>query len=195
MKVALYLRVSKDDGRQDVANQRLQLEDFCKRQGWPIVAEFADRASGKSGDRPQFRKMLDAASRKEFDLLLFWSVDRLSREGTLAVLQYLRQLDSWGVQWRSFTEPYFDAAGPFKDVVLSVAATLARQERLKIVERTKAGLERARKAGKAIGRPALDIDIEKLRQLQAEGMSIRQLAKKFKISPNSVLKYLKSEAA
>jgi DNA invertase Pin-like site-specific DNA recombinase len=195
MTVALYLRVSKDDGRQDVANQRLQLEEFCSRQGWQITAEFADKASGKSGDRPQFRKMLDAASRKEFDCVLFWAIDRLSREGTLAVLQYLRQLDSWGVQWRSLTEPYFDAAGPFKDVVLSVAATLAKQERLKIVERTKAGLERARKAGKTLGRPALDIDINKLKKLQEDGMSIRTLAKKFKISPNSVLKYLKADAA
>jgi DNA invertase Pin-like site-specific DNA recombinase len=195
MRVALYLRVSKDDGRQDVANQRLQLEEFCSRQGWHVIGEFADRASGKTGDRPQFRKMLDAASRKEFDALLFWSVDRLSREGTLAVLQYLRQLDSWGIQWRSYTEPYFDAAGPFKDVVLSVVATLAKQERLKIVERTKAGLERARRAGKTLGRPSLKIDAARMRQLQAEGMSIRKLAKKFKISPNSVLKYLRAEAA
>jgi DNA invertase Pin-like site-specific DNA recombinase len=139
--------------------------------------------------------MLDAASRREFDLLLFWAIDRLSREGTLAVLQYLRQLDSWGVQWRSFTEPYFDAAGPFKDVVLLVAATLAKQERLKIVERTKAGLERARKAGKTLGRPGLEIDVNKLRHLHQEGRSIRNLAKKFKISPNSVLKYLRTEAA
>jgi DNA invertase Pin-like site-specific DNA recombinase len=134
--------------------------------------------------------MLEAASRKEFDVLLFWAIDRLSREGTLAVLQYPRQLDSWGVQCRSYSEPYFDGARPFKNVVLSVAATLAKQERLKIVERTKAGLERARKAGKVLGRPTLDIDIERLRRLQAEGMTIRQLAKKFKIAPNSVLKYL-----
>ena len=55
-------------------------------------AEYLDKASGKSAERPAFRRMLDAASRKDFDLVLFWSLDRFSREGVLGTLQHLERL-------------------------------------------------------------------------------------------------------
>ena len=58
-----------------------QLRDFCAKQDWQIGAEYVDERSGKNGDRPQFQRMLDAAARREFDVLLFWSLDRLTREG------------------------------------------------------------------------------------------------------------------
>jgi DNA invertase Pin-like site-specific DNA recombinase len=79
--------------------------------------------------------------------------DRFSREGVLPTLKHLELLTSYGVAWKSFTEQYFDSCGIFRDAVISIAATLAKQERLKISERTVAGLERARKAG-AGWRPA-----------------------------------------
>ena len=86
--------------------------------------------------RPQFQAMLAAASRREFDLVLFWSLDRFSREGVLPTLKHLEVLTSYGVAWKSYTEQYFDSCGIFRDAVISIAATLAKQERLKISERT-----------------------------------------------------------
>ncbi|MGA7416137.1 MAG: recombinase family protein, partial [Bryobacteraceae bacterium] len=123
MRVALYARVSKDDGKQDTENQLAELRGFCQRSDWEIVHEYVDKASGKTGERPQFQKMFADASQKRFDLVLFWALDRFSREGTLATMKYLEQLTDAGVNWRSFQEPYFDSCGPFKDVVVSLMST------------------------------------------------------------------------
>jgi DNA invertase Pin-like site-specific DNA recombinase len=64
---------------QDTEKQLRQLRDFAAPQGWIVVHEYVERASGKRGDREQFQKMFTAASRREFDCLLFWSLDRLAR--------------------------------------------------------------------------------------------------------------------
>jgi DNA invertase Pin-like site-specific DNA recombinase len=124
--------------------------------------------------RPQFQAMLAAASRREFDLVLFWSLDRFSREGVLPTLKHLEVLTSYDVIWKSFTEQYFDFFGIFRDAVISIAATLAKQERLKISEHTVAGLERARKQGRVGGRPKLVLDREQARRLRSEGKSLRE---------------------
>jgi len=89
MRAALYARVSTRDKGQDVENQLRQLRQFCKTQVWEIVKEYTDRASGKRGDREQFEAMFQAASQREFDILLFWSLDRLSREGGLTHIDLL----------------------------------------------------------------------------------------------------------
>ena len=109
------------------------------------------------------------ASQRQFDLLLLWKLDRLSREGTRRTLVYLTQLDSWNVAGRSFMEPYFDSCGIIKDAVLAIMATLAEQERISISERTKAGLVRARGAGKQLGQRAVRVDVKAAGKLQAEG--------------------------
>ena len=125
-RVVLYARVSTRDKGQDVRNQLAQLREFCARQNWTVIHEYVDQASGKSAEkRPQFQDMMAAASRREFDLVLFWSLDRFSREGVLATLQYLQRLTSYGVGWRSFTEQYLDSCGIFRDAVLSILATIA----------------------------------------------------------------------
>jgi len=75
-----------------------------------------------------------------FDLVLFWSLDRFSREGVLPKLRQLELLTSYGVAWKSYTEQYLDSCGISRGVVISIAATLAKQERLKISELTIAAL-------------------------------------------------------
>jgi DNA invertase Pin-like site-specific DNA recombinase len=133
-----------------------------------------------------------AASQKRFDLLLFWKLDRLSREGVRKTLRYLELLDSYGVAWRSFMEPFFDSCGIMRDVVISIMATLAEQERINISERTLAGLQRARKAGKVFGRRALTVDVHQARRLQREGLGLRSIAKRMKIAVNTLQKALKA---
>lgn len=190
MRIALYARVSKDDGKQDTENQLQELREFCKRSGWTIEQEYVDRASGKTADRPQFKKMFEDASKRKFDLVLFWALDRFTREGVLETLNHLQRLSTCGVGWRSYQEAYFDSCGPFKDVVVSLMATLARQERLRISERTKAGLQRARRAGKVLGRPRVDVDRAKLCKLRNGGLSFRQLAAKTGYSLSTVVRSL-----
>ena len=168
-RVALYGRVSTKDGRQDTQNQLQQLREFCQRQDWPIVREYTDRASGKRGDRVEFQAMFDAASRREFDCVLFWSLDRFSREGVLETLQHLQRLTQHGVAYRSFTESYIDSLGPFRDVVISLLAALARQERIRLSERVVAGLARARKEGRVGGRPKVVVSTNKMQRAGRSG--------------------------
>lgn len=121
------------------------------------------------------RSCRDDASRRKFDLLLFWSLDRLSREGVLETLQYLQRLTSYGVAWRSFTEQYLDSTGIFRDAVISILAVVAKQERVRISERVVAGLQRARSKGVRLGRPRREIDLVHVRTLRGSGLSWRQV--------------------
>lgn len=186
MNIAIYSRVSTKDKGQDVENQLRQLREFCAKQGWPIVREFIDHASGKRSDREQFQAMFAAASRREFDMVLFWSLDRFSREGVYETLQYLQRLTAYGVGYRSFTEQYLDSCGLFKDAVISILATIAKQERVRLSERTVAGLQRARQQGRIGGRPRIVCDREKVAEMRRSGLSLGRIAAEMGISKTSV---------
>jgi DNA invertase Pin-like site-specific DNA recombinase len=188
MNIAIYGRVSTRDKGQDVENQLRQLREFCSKQGWPIVREYVDHASGKRGDREQFQTMFSAASRREFDMVLFWSLDRFSREGVFETLQYLQRLTAYGVGYRSFTESYLDSCGLFKDAVISILATIAKQERIRLSERTIAGLQRAKLQGRVGGRPRKEFDHDKLAELRRSGLSTRQIASQIGLSKTTVAK-------
>jgi DNA invertase Pin-like site-specific DNA recombinase len=112
--------------------------------------------------------------------VLFWSLDRFSREGSYATLSYLKQLDSYGVTFKSFTEQYLDGTGMFKDAIISILGALAHQERVRLSERVTAGLERARKQGRIGGRPKVqrekDRDAKLIRKLREDGQSYQEIA-------------------
>jgi DNA invertase Pin-like site-specific DNA recombinase len=133
----------------------------------------------------------NASSRGLFDLVLFWALDRFTREGTLATLKHLETLSSYGISWRSYQEAYVDSCGPFKDVVISLMATLAKQERIRISERTIAGLNRARRQGKTLGRPQIVTDRQKVRDLHQSGMSLGAIARKLKLAKTTVARIAK----
>jgi len=193
LAVALYARVSTDNGQQDTKNQLLQLRDFAKQQGWNIVREFVDNASAKSGDRAAFKAMFDAAQKGEFELLFFWSLDRLTREGVLPTLQYLQRLSDAGVKFKSFTEQYIDSLGVFGPAIVGILAAIAHQERLRISERTRAGLARAKANGVKLGRKRKQIDMSIVHALQKQNRSLRSIAKELAVSP-SLLSKLAKEA-
>ncbi len=183
--VAIYARVSTNT--QETSNQLAQLREFCRRQGWQVPIEYIDHETGSVAARAEFQKMFLHASQRKFDVLLFWSLDRLTREGTLATLQYLERLTSYQVGYKSFTEPYLDSCGTFKDVVISLLATMAKQERIRMGERVRAGIEQARRSGKRLGRPPLRVltpkNIADLRKERARTKApFRSLAAKYRIS-------------
>jgi DNA invertase Pin-like site-specific DNA recombinase len=194
MKIALLSRVSTT--KQDNSNQLDQLREFAGRQGWEIVAEYVDTVTGSGKkSREQFDRMMRDASQKRFDLVLFWKLDRFSREGVRKTLRHLQQLDDWGVGWRSFQEPYFDSCGVFKDVVISIAATLAESERNMISERTKAGLARTRKAGTRLGRRPAQVDMALVEKRHAGGESLRGIARSLRVSPALLIKRRKAASS
>ena len=186
MRARVYARVSTE--RQETMNQLAQLRQFAVTQGWNIEYEYLDYETGSKSDRVQFQQMLTDASQRKFDVLLFWSLDRLSREGALETLQHLQRLTSYGVAWRSFTEPYFDSCGIFKDAIVAIIATLAKQERIRISERTRAGLARVKASGRALGRPRkLNGEYRaQVAALKAQGVPGREIARRLGISEGSV---------
>jgi DNA invertase Pin-like site-specific DNA recombinase len=161
MKVAIYCRISTH--KQELENQLIQLRAYCNKSNYLIVKEYVDIMTGKNNSRPQYDAMFADAHKKMFDIILFWDLSRFSRAGTLFTLQKLKELENLNIEWESYQEPYFKSIGQFKDVVLAVIATVAKMEREKIGERTKAafyvdkdGITRSIKNDKPIGKRGKD---------------------------------------
>ena len=196
MRIALYARVSTKDKGQDYENQLQDLREFAARkagEGWTVAEQYTDKVSAKTSDRPAFKRLFEDASRRRFDMVLFWSLDRFSREGVLETLQHLQKLDSYGVQWFSYREEYLRSVGIFKDAVLAILATVAKQERIRLSERVQAGLRRARAQGQRLGRPNAAVRPERVRVLRSRGFSLRQIAKETGVSAMTVQRILVSE--
>jgi DNA invertase Pin-like site-specific DNA recombinase len=154
---------------------------FIEHRGWELGCAFEDVVSGGKTEknRPAFAAMLKAAHQRKFDILIFWALDRLTREGTRATLNYLQRLESKGVDYVSYQEQWLDSTGPFKDVMISMFATLAKQERARISERTIAGLKVARAKGRVLGRPPLPQEtVQNVLSLNRHtGIGARKIAK------------------
>jgi DNA invertase Pin-like site-specific DNA recombinase len=155
MKVALYARVSldetnKEDRRyQEPENQLVPLREWAKSQDWVIVDEYTDRGSGADPNREEFRRLLHDAMTMRFNLIVVWKLDRFSRENMNQVVGRIQKLRERGIGIRSITEDWVNTSkdNPMGDLVLAVMAWAAAEERRKISERTKAGIQRRRNLG------------------------------------------------
>ena len=176
IRCCLYARISTNDGRQDNENQLAQLREYAVRQGYTVVHEYIDQASGKHSDRDAFKQLFDGASKRMFDWVLVWALDRFTREGVLETFEHIRRLTSYGVAFKSYTESHFRTTGPAGELMLAVAAWIAKQERIRISDRTKAGLERARRSGKHCGRPRKVWRRDEAIRLRGEGWSWRRIS-------------------
>ncbi len=191
-RIAIYARVSTADKGQDPENQLEQLRDWCARNGHIITAEYVEHESGRkgAGERRQLSKLFADANQRKFDLVLFWALDRFSREGMSKTVSYLQRLNAAGVAFHSYTEEMLSTDNELvRDILIAVMSSLARQEAIKISERTKAGLERAKARGKKLGRPSLDAaKVKKIHRLRSRypEMSQRAIAKTVKVSPTMV---------
>ncbi len=191
MQVAIYARVSTKTKGQDALNQIAVLREYCGRMGYDVYREFIDQESGTTTNRSAFIEMFAAAAQHRFDLLLFWSLDRFSREGARKTIFLLQQLDDYGVSYKSFTEQYIDSSGIFKDVIISLLATLAKQEQVRLSERVKAGLERAKCHGRVGGRPSITGEqVQRIMELKNRDVSVRQIARELNIHHKTVSAYL-----
>ncbi len=194
MIAAIYARVSTKDKGQDTENQLHQLREYCTRQNWTVVEEYIDHVSGKSGDRDGFKRLFGDASKRKFDVVLVWALDRFTREGVFETFDYVRKLTQHGVQFESYTEQHFRTTGPAGELMLAVAAWIAKQERARISERTKAGLDRARRQGKTLGRPLKIYRRDDALAMKDRGFSNRAIARSLSISEGTVRNLLKSTA-
>lgn len=152
MKAVIYSRVSTDD--QTIANQELILIDWAKRRGDNLAGVYSETASAwKNGHQKELSRLIKAAHQRRFDTILVWSLDRLSREGPLAILSLIHKLGTYGVKVVSYQEPWTEAPSEFTDILLAFTGWVAQFESRRRSERTKAGIERKRKQGFRWGRP------------------------------------------
>ena len=134
-RALIYSRVSTQD--QDAQNQVAQLKGYADAQGWEVVDAITDTCSGSTSatERAGLSKVLTLAHQRRFDIILFWSLDRFSREGSRKTIGYLTELEQFGVGWHSFTEPYISTLGVVSDAIIALLSALAKQERLRIAGR------------------------------------------------------------
>src|SRR6516162_11323309 len=193
MGIAIYARVSTDDKGQDPENQLRQLRQWCATAGHEIAHEYIDRESGRKGakDRKQFAALFEDAHKRKFDCVLFWALDRFSREGMVPTVMHLQRLAGSGVSFHSYTEPHLSTDNELlRNILLAVMSSLAKVESQKIGERTRAGIARARAQGKRIGRPALDPALQrKIAKGLGAGMSAYAVAKQLGLDAHTVAKY------
>jgi DNA invertase Pin-like site-specific DNA recombinase len=201
MKVALYARVSTSDKDQDPETQLVPLREFVSAQRWDCYREYVDYAPATDLlHRVQWRQLLDDASKRKFDLLLVWRMDRAFRS-VLDAATTLERLRGWGLGLRSYSEPWLDTTSPFGEALYYITVAYAQLERGILRERVKAGMERARRQGKKIGRPRV-IDRrgfsqrfgDILERLIRGDISRRQAAKELKIGYATLKRLLDDHA-
>jgi DNA invertase Pin-like site-specific DNA recombinase len=193
MRIAIYARVSTDDRGQDPENQLRQLRQWCASAGHELVREYVDKESGRKGTnvRKQFAALFEDAHKREFDCVLFWSLDRFSREGMVPTIMHLQRLSACGVGFHSYTEAHLATDNELvRNILLALLASLAKLEAQKISERTRAGMARARAQGKRIGRPPLAPKLKaQIAELSAQGATPYAISKALGIDQHTAAKY------
>jgi len=164
-RAAVYLRVSTRD--QTLANQVPDLERLISARGFAIAATYQDEESGVKR-RPELERLFADARRHKFDVLCVWALDRLGRTMSETVARVL-ELERLGVRIVSARETFLDQPDEIRSLLVAVFAWVAEWERRRLVDRTNAGLARARAQGKSLGRPgvslnpyALELELERL---------------------------------
>ena len=176
-RVAIYARVSTT--KQETENQVVQLRDYATRMGWSVAEVLKETEHGWEPEREKLQELLDLARFREIDIALVWALDRFSRQGVAATLKLVEDLHRSGVKLWSYQEPFLRESDPaMAELVLSFLAWAAKQEHVRISERTKAGLERVRANGTKLGRPKLhSFDLEEAKRLRGEGKSWNEIVK------------------
>ncbi|MDA1023656.1 MAG: recombinase family protein [Proteobacteria bacterium] len=193
-RAAIYIRVSTDG--QTVDNQRLELEQAAERAGWEIVGIYDD--NGVSGaksraERQAFDRLCKDATRRKFDVVMSWSVDRLGRS-LQDLVGFLSELHSVGVDLYLHQQG-IDTTTPAGKAMFQMMGVFAEFERSMIQERVKAGLARVRKhgtkSGKPIGRPKVTSKVERaVLSARAEGTGKRKIARQLGIGVSTVTRIL-----
>jgi len=193
-RAALYVRVSTD--AQTLENQIRELRQVAERRGWDVVEVYRDAgisgAKGRDG-RAGLDTMLKDASRRRFDVIMAWAIDRLGRSLT-DLLHIIQHLEACGVDLY-LDQQSIDTTTPMGRLVFQVTGAFAEFERTMIRQRIKAGLKRAVAQGVKLGRPKIDSATErKVRKRLAKGVGILKVAKSLGIGTGTVQRISKERA-
>jgi DNA invertase Pin-like site-specific DNA recombinase len=164
---------------------------MAQQRGYEIVQEFVDTISGSKSKRPGLDRLLSDARRGHFDVVLVAAFDRVARS-VRHFLEVLDELNHLGIEFISLREN-IDTGGPLGRAIVVIVGAIAELERSLIVERVRAGMRRARLEGRRIGRSPLNIDHNALIRDRLAGMSLTNVARKYRVSRASVVRFVKEE--
>jgi DNA invertase Pin-like site-specific DNA recombinase len=185
-RVAIYARVSTDS--QTVENQILELKQIAERRGWEVVETYTDAGiSGAKGraQRPGLDRLLKDASRRKFDVVMSWAIDRVGRS-LIDLLGTIQHLEAVGVDLY-LDQQSIDTTTPMGKLVFQITGAFAEFERSMIQQRIRAGLKRAVAQGTKLGRPKVDLALERKAQKQLEkGVGILKVAKALGLGTGTV---------
>jgi DNA invertase Pin-like site-specific DNA recombinase len=195
LRAVIYSRVS--TAKQTTENQVLELREVCKRNNWAIVSELTDEGiSGAKGkcDRPGFTLLHHVVARKQADIIVVWSIDRLGRS-LKDLVSFMAELEAKNIDFYSHVQA-IDSRTPAGRLSFAIFSAIAEFEREIIRSRVIAGLERAKANGKRLGRPTnvnsnTKIAVSLLRE---KGHSIHNIAKQLKIGVGTTQRILKEAA-
>ena len=175
MRAALYARVSTQAG-QHPALQLRELREYCDRRGWQIGDEFTDvGVSGAKERRPQLDQLLVACRKRRFDAVVVYRYDRFARS-LRQLVNALAEFDALGIQFVSLHEGV-DTSTPNGRLVFGIFASIAEFERELIRDRVRSGIAAARARGRRLGRPRRQVDVSRVAELRAEGLSWREVGR------------------
>jgi DNA invertase Pin-like site-specific DNA recombinase len=188
MRVAIYARVSTNNGQQDPQVQTRELREYIVRRGWTLAGEYVDHMTGTKDRRPELDRLMADAHKRRFDVVAVWKFDRFAR----SVSHLLRALETFkalGIDFVSYSEQ-MDTSTPAGKMCFVVLGAVAELERSLIVERVKAGLRNAKAKGKSLGRPRTIVDGARIGRLRSQGRTVREIASELGYSRSLVHKTL-----
>lgn len=187
---ALYIRVSTD--KQTAENQVAELRQLAAARGFePVIYEEVESAAKA---RPVLDRMLADARAGKVRAILVWALDRLHRS-MVGSIQTVLECDRLGVPVVSLREPWLDTAGPVRPLLIAIFGWVAEQERARLIERTKAGLARARAQGKRLGRPpASPVLLHAARDLVVDGVPIAEAARRKGVPRSTLQRFIRGQA-
>ena len=183
----IYSRVSTQD--QSCELQIRELKEFAERRGWNVVAVFEEKMSGTTVNRPQLKQLQKLVAERKIDVVLTWKLDRLFRS-LRDLLSVLQDWSDLGVEMVSLRDN-IDLTTSTGRLLMQIVGAFGEFEAALVRERVRAGVENARKKGVKLGRPALQLDVGKVRDLRSQGLPIRAIALELGISVGSVQKAIK----
>jgi putative DNA-invertase from lambdoid prophage Rac len=187
LRAGLYARVSTND-QQTLPMQHRALREYAARRGWTVVMQVREVGSG-AVERKAREQLMEAARRREIDVVLVWRLDRWGRSVT-DLLATLQELEHLGVGFVSLTEA-LDLTTPAGRAMAGLLAIFAEFEREILRERTRAGLAHARRNGKQLGRPVTaGVHAAEIRKLHRAGMAKSEIARRLQIGRTSVRRIL-----
>jgi len=185
MRVALYARVSTKQHGQDPETQLVPLREHGAYKHYQVTGEYVDLGwSGSKDKRPQLDRLMADARKRKFDVVLVARFDRFARS-TRHLLSALEEFRSLQINFVSLNEN-IDTSTAMGKMVFTMVGAIAEFERELIRERVQAGVDRARKQGKRLGRPSVLVDRQRICDEVARGQSIAKVAKEAGISRSTV---------